>query len=351
MEKEIKLSESIIGLIDSIKQNVKSKEVMSVTDMGVVDITIEHCKELLESGCNCVIAPVMNSQLFSSKKSIKSVRELLVKEKSVFAVIQLSNCLLESTNIALSIIILKKNCDSVRLIDASEISTKEKQNRKILSDSDIQIITDKLLSDSDICTTVDPDIIAQHGFNLFPSEYLNSNENGICLERAALSVITGLSITGKSDVTVKKKVISISDVKPFTTINIDELEIKEVSEKVFERYYLSGKYLLISKNGAITVNIANNENVIVSNGVTAVKLVNDEMCEYFEAFLNSDNGLKQLSSSGSVIPKISVKSIYVPNADTATMKSVRAAYAAMKDSIITLDSCRAKLVSSINCLF
>lgn len=164
-------------------------------------------------------------------------------------------------------------------------------------------------------------------------------------------MITGLSITGKSDVTVKTKVISISDVKPFTTINIDALEVKDVSENVYERYYLSGKYLLISKNGAVTVNIAENEKVIVSNGVTAVKLVNYNLCEYFEAFLNSDNGLKQLSSSGSVIPKISVKSVYVPNVDTTTMKSVGAAYAAMKDSIITLDSCRAKLVSSINCLF
>ena len=139
--------------------------------------------------------------------------------------------------------------------------------------------------------------------------------------------------------------------KPFTTIDIDALEIKEVSEKDFERYYLSGKYLLISKNGAVTVNIEENEKVIVSNGVTAVKLVNDDLCGYFEAYLNSENGLKQLNTSSSVIPKISVKSIYVPNVDTTTMKSVGAAYAALKDSIITLDSCRAKLVSSINCLF
>lgn len=343
-------TDCIKSLIQSTQSNLNLKNAFAILDQDIASIKIESLTKMLESN-DAVISSILNGQLFEKRRTTISARQKLVENRSVYGVIQLAPSLLEGTNVALSVVILKKNSDVIRFVNASEIFTEVRRNKNTLSDDNISQIISMLSEPSDLSVHIEANQL-HDDYDLLPIGYIKESNGNTPLQEITLDVVTGMKASAnKSDICVSSKVITASDVNRFSNIDNDALAEINVTDVFLQKHKLDGRYLLISRNGAAQVDV-DDENVILSAGVIAVELIDSELYDYVEAYLNSDAGMKQISeSSGSsiVIPK--VDNIYIQIPDTDVMKSIGTAYSALKASLHAIDDCREKVISSINDLF
>lgn len=343
-------TDCVKSLIQSIQSNLNLKDAYAIVDQDIANIKIESLTEMLESN-NAVISPILNGKLFEKKRTTISARQKLIENKSVYGVIQLAPSLLEGTNVSLSVIILKENSDVIRFVNASEIFTEIRRNKNTLSDDNISQIISMISEPSDYSVHTEVNQL-RDDYDLLPIGYIKESKGNTPLREIALDVMTGMKASAKkSDACVSAKVITASDVKRFSQIDIDDLVEIDVTDVFLKKNRLHGRYLLISRNGAAQVNV-NDENVVLSAGVIAVELINPDLYDYVEAYLNSDTGMKQVSdSSGSSIVLPKVDNIYIQIPDTDMMNSIGTAYTSLKSSLRAIEDCKEKIIKSINDLF
>lgn len=345
-------TDCIKSLMQSIRSELGFENACVVSDQDILSIEIDALYAMLET-TDVVVSPIMNSKLFDSKRSSKSARQELIDNKSVYCVIQLAPSLLDSTSVSLSLIILKKSSDVIRFVDASDIYTQAQRNLNTLSDKDISQIIDMINNPSGLSVHLVADQI-DDDYSLSAIGYVKEARGNKSLREIALTALTGMKPPEKkSDGCISAKVIKSTDVKRFSLISIDSLAYVSIPESFLKKHRLNGRYLLISRNGASQIDVADKD-VIISAGVTAIELACQELYDYVEAYLNSDAGIQEISGSSSSTHTIGsprIDDIYIKIPDMNSVKSIGTAYATLRESIIAVNSCADRIVKSINDLF
>lgn len=240
-----------------------------------------------------VIAP--SSSLF--KKSDASIREYLIKNKLLEAIIKLP----DSIGISFTMIVISRNNHYTRLIDSSnmfdiskiiELYTNDSENSKIITDVEFK----------------------EKDYSFIPSVYLkniiNRMNHPVILKDYA-SVIRGYRGITTNNKDNKCKYIILKSITN-GLLDKNSLEIVDYEEKM-SKYILQDKDVIVTARGSrfesTVINIEDNEKLVCGENFYILRINNKELNPYYlSAFLNSDIGKESLFSNTVKTKMLSISS-------------------------------------------
>ena len=254
------------------------------------------------------------------------------------------------TNIATTLVVLSHgNTDGVRLVDATDLGSKERRG-VTLTEEDAQTIIARLGRDSERSALVSVAELASREYALSASRFLQKEielVNPTAMKDVILDVTRGAAIRAKEldELTCAED----TGVRYLNLANIvdgsidDDLPcLKELDPKL-EKCCLATGDLLLSKNGApykvAVAEVGEGQKILANGNLYIIKLDTAKVNPYYvAAFFNSPKGKETLAraSKGGVIPNLplsELRAVKIPLESAERQKRVATAYRAKLDEI------------------
>lgn len=254
------------------------------------------------------------------------------------------------TNIGTTLLVLSHgNAKGVRLVDATDLGTKERRGVN-LSEDDVQEILARMGVDSEKSALVPVGELAEREYTLSASRYLQKEirlVNPIALKSVIIDVTRGAGLRAKEldELTCSED----TGIRYLNLANIvdgsidDELPFLKNLDPKLEKYCLKTGDLLLSKNGApykvAVADVPEGQRILANGNLYIIKLDTEKIDPYYvAAFLNSPDGKEILAraSKGAVIPNLplsELNKIKIPLESMEKQVRVAAAYQAKLDEI------------------
>ena len=283
----------------------------------------------------------------------QKIREHFIKNGLIESIILLPARLFEFTNISTTMIVLSRNNDFVRMIDATEIC-EQGRRQNYLTDSNIKKIVRLLTEDGDEAITVDVGKLKENDYVLNPSRYLTKTvkiEDGVQFGSLMRRITRGAPLKASvldemvSEDPTDTQYLMLADIK--NGMIAEELPyLKELDSKL-DKYCIQNRNLLLSKNGApFKVAVAEVEagRKLLGNGNLFIIELDEVRVNpyYIKAFFDSEAGTAALNSIvvGASIPNISaesLKKLIVPLPPMEKQNEIANLYQAKQDEIKVLE--------------
>ena len=254
------------------------------------------------------------------------------------------------TNIGTTLLVLSHgNAKGVRLVDATDLGTKERRGVN-LSEDDVQEILARMGVDSEKSALVPVGELAEREYTLSANRYLQKEirlVNPIALKSVIIDVTRGAGLRAKEldELTCSED----TGIRYLNLANIvdgsidDELPFLKNLDPKLEKYCLKTGDLLLSKNGApykvAVAEVPEGQRILANGNLYIIKLDTEKIDPYYvAAFLNSPDGKEILAraSKGAVIPNLplsELNKIKIPLESMEKQVRVAAAYQAKLDEI------------------
>lgn len=255
-------------------------------------------------------AVVILPQLPMFKNPDSTIREYLVKNKLVEAIIELPERIFSNTGIGTIMLVLSKNNNYCRLIDAKDMYFK---TTRITNSIDVDKVYNSYTEENDkVKLVVDRDF-EERGYSFIPSKYLNNITNEIKNPKLLKEYVTiTRGYRGKptnNEVNEKCKYIKLSNILNGEILK-DDLEIIDYNETM-EKNVIKDKDILITARGSrfesAIIRVNNDEKIVCSDAIFVLRVVNNDLNPYYlNAYLNSELGqeaifINQIKSSSLII--------------------------------------------------
>ena len=272
-------------------------------------------------------AVLMSNQVLFREQDY-DIREKIISEGWLEAIIALPEKLFPYTTIPFTLLIFSEKNETVRMVDASEISTRD-QMKNILTDKNIQEIVEAYQDLNEISKRLTYEDFRKQEFVMTPIRYFGfipDASNMTLIGDLARSINRGATISRKeidTMTTTKEtgiKYLKIQDIDRVST-NKDLPNLSNVDAK-YHNYFLEEGDLVISKSSPYKIaRVENIKNIkiLATGNLYYIKIDEEKVNPTFvEMYLKSDEGQAQLErlSTGSVIETISIKNlktILIPN--------------------------------------
>lgn len=260
-----------------------------------------------------IVALVPNGVLFNNIDV--DIRRYLIEYNYIDTIISLPSGILSFSNVATSLIILKKQksqCHTVRMIDATDIFSIQKRC-KILTRENIEYIVDLYTREGHTEKSFDITIeeIANNDFYLGINRYCTySLINPCALGDVTRTIFRGYQINAKEldEISIDNeeedsdyRIINISDIQAegFVTSNLKPVKIDNTIK--FNRYCVKdGDIIITAKNTTIKSAIYKSHGdykAILSGNLIAIRVNETKIDPYYlKAFLDSKQGQMALKS-------------------------------------------------------
>jgi len=278
------------------------------------------------------------------------MRQFLVENGYIEAVVNLPAKLFIESSISITMIVISHNNNKIKLINAQDMYSKEGRRINMLSDDDIEAITNCISNGGENTIELTPTELSEHDYTLVAAHYLEKPivENGIPFESVIKSITRGSQVKAnllesyKSVLPTKFRYISLSNI---INGSIDIEDGKQyISElpKALEKFVAPNNSLVLSKMASPTfrsavVNTANDQVIVATGNLYIIELDESKVNPYFvQAFFDSELGEETLNyaSGGSAVKTISaeaVKSILIPLPSLEEQNAIAIKYQAALD--------------------
>ena len=281
-------------------------------------------------------------------------RAQFVEAGLVKSVIGLSPNLLRNTSVSLTMLVLGHGCNTIRMVDATDLSVHGRRWNTMGSD-EINEVLNRLANDTPYSADVAVEAISAADYELSPSRYLAKDiemVNPTPLEDLALSIDRGVGIkAAELDNLTTKENTGISYL-PVSEVGIGMVgsglpHLAALDPKLKKARLYDGDLVVTKISMSIRAAVADipeGETVIVSGNLYIIRLDKERIDPYFlAAFLASEDGEKSLSRivKGTSLPTISasgLRDLKVPLPSLGVQKSIAARYEAALDEIEVLSS-------------
>ncbi|MGH2065313.1 N-6 DNA methylase [Aerococcus urinaeequi] len=296
-------------------------------------------------------AVLMSNQVLFREQDY-DIREKIISEGWLEAIIALPEKLFPYTTIPFTLLIFSEKNETVRMVDASEISTRD-QMKNILTDKNIQEIVEAYQDVNEISKRLTYEDFRKQEFVMTPIRYFGfipDASNMTPIGDLARSINRGATISRKeidTMTTTKEtgiKYLKIQDIDRVST-NKDLPNLSNVDAK-YHNYFLEEGDLVISKSSPYKIarveNIKNIE-ILATGNLYYIKIDEEKVNPTFvEMYLKSDEGQAQLErlSTGSVIETISIKNlknILIPNLSRKEQDTLVKEYLEYEEQLDLLD--------------
>lgn len=283
------------------------------------------------------------------------MRQYFAENGYIEAVINLPPALFAETAIPTTMIVFSHNNNSIRLVNAESIFSKENRKINVLSDENVQTIFDCINYGGDNTIDVSLEDMREHDYNLMASHYLDKPvvENGICFGDIIKNITRGSQVkpalleSHKSIMPTNNRFISLSNVVN-GAVDIEEGQqyLTEIP-KALEKFVIPNNSIVLSKMASPTfrsavVNTDSNHSMVATGNLYIIEIDEDKADPYYvQAFFDSVAGEAALNyvSGGSAVKTISVeavKNILIPLPALEEQKTVAQKYQAALDEYTVL---------------
>lgn len=283
------------------------------------------------------------------------MRQFFAENGYIEAVINLPAKMFADTNIATTMIVFSYHNSSIKLINASDIYSKEDRRLNTLSDEDIDRILNCMSSDNNNTIVLSTAEMRDHEYNLMASHYLDKPvvENGVCFGDIIKNIARGSQVKPellelyKSIMPTNYRFIYLANVAN-GSVDIEEGQqyITELP-KALEKFVVPNNSIVLSKMASPTFRSAvvnsDNGHFIIATGNLYIIVIDESKADpyYIQAFFDSIAGEAALNyaSGGSVVKTISVeavKNIMIPLPPLDEQKLIAQKYQAALDEYTIL---------------
>lgn len=254
------------------------------------------------------------------------------------------------TNIATTLVVLGHgNTSGVRLVDATDLGTKERRG-VALTEDDIRTIIVRLGEDSDMSALASVDELAQREYTLSANRFLLKEiklTNPVAMGDLMTNVTRGAGLRAQEldelacDEDTGIHYLNLANIADGSID--DELPCLKEFDPKLKKYCLETGDLLLSKNGApykvAVAEVPEGRKIIANGNLYIIKLNTDKINPYYvAAFFNSPDGKETLAraSKGAVMPNLplsELRTIKLPLESEEGQSRIAAAYRAKLDEI------------------
>lgn len=335
IDSDVKLGDSFQAMADDRKYKaiVSSPAYLREKGHRIFDIVETLYNKLEDNGKMAILVP--GAFLFSSSPSERSIRDRLISDRAIKAVIELPRTVFAYTSIPQYLIIANKGeqNDSILFADASGYTRYDKSIYKATmfdGDQFLKELEDEVDEYYDRDCVIDDTTIGApipyssvDAADLTPSRYLTPKpKNGIALSTMASKVIG----RAKHDETATYFIIGSSipvamHRKPFVPSTVNDGKVSSAKSHA----ELSGSNVIVGLvNGKVRTAYTENLNGIMafpSDFVMVLKPNEGVSAKYLAAVLSTPEVTRQIAANarGTIIPrmgKVDLSDIIVPNHDT-----------------------------------
>ena len=255
-------------------------------------------------------AVVILPELPMFKNPDSTIREYLVKNKLVEAIVELPERIFNNTGIGTIMLVLSKNNNYCRLIDAKEMCFKINRTTNCI---DVEKVYKSYIEENEkVKLVVDRDF-EERGYSFIPSKYINKIIDEMKNPRLLKEYVTiTRGYRGKptnSENIEKCKYIKLSNISDGEILK-DSLEIIDY-DTTMDKNLIQDKDILITARGSrfesAIIRINDNEKIVCSDGFFVLRIVNNDLNPYYlNVYLNSELGQQaifanQIKSSALII--------------------------------------------------
>ena len=244
------------------------------------------------------------------KNPDSTIREYLVKNKLVEAIIELPEKIFRNTGIGTIMLVLSKNNNYCRLIDARDMCFKVNRTTNSI---DVDKVYNSYTEENEkVKLVVDRDF-EERGYSFIPSKYINNITNEMKNPKLLKEYVTitrgyrGKPTNGEN--TKKCKYIKLSNISDGEIIK-DDLEMIDY-DITMDKILIQDKDILITARGSrfesAIIRIEDDEKVVCSDGYFILRVVNSDLNPYYlNVYLNSELGqqaifVNQIKSAALII--------------------------------------------------
>lgn len=252
-----------------------------------------------------VIGITLNKNTFGMTSKIKETRKFLVDNGFIETVISLPPNLLDNTQVPITLIILSRNNQYIRFINAEKKSYLL-NHKNILNEDCISSIVSACITDSEISCSISSLEVINNEYNLSPKIYIKPIvKNGIELGTLCKKVTCGLQIPLKqlneitSNTPTKYQYLQIKNIK-YGTVGNSLPYLSEIQEDYLD-YQIKNHYIIFSKLGSpLTVKLAEipTEKIVIAVGHLYILELDEEKVNpyYVRDYFESEKGQEALKS-------------------------------------------------------
>lgn len=290
-----------------------------------------------------VVFLVTSNILFSNRDA--KIRKHLIERGLIEGIIELPPRMFVETAITTNIVIVSKGNKTIKMVDASEMYSKERM-RNVIDEENQRTILESYYSNSEKSKIVGPEELEENDYNLLPRRYANEEldlENYVYLKDIAEIKRGYANIKQEelneriSDVETNNKLLTAGDINDeFSIGELDSLiDIKD-NEKV---YCIENREIAISRGGNYkSVLIRKEDESILANGTLYIIRCDEEKINpyYLQMYLSSEHCLKQIDilNAGTVISFISISQLgelKIPRVSKELEKEISEKYKSILD--------------------
>lgn len=279
----------------------------------------------------------------------RPVREELVRQGLVKAVVMLPEKLFDYTAIPVSLVVLKRGCSGVILADARELCRRERR-QNVIAESDAEKIAALLAKKQPVSVGE----LADNNFVFDPAKYTpgeEGTEDTWTFEEISSSLRRGAQLTASQlDGMVSAEP---SDIRYLMLSNIQDGVIEAENlpylsklESKYDKFCLKDGSLVISKNGmpfkSAVPSVGNGARILANGNLFIVDLDTEKVSPYYvKAFLDSPAGeaaLAAIAQNGNIssISLEALKKLRIPAADMKRQHGVARKYEAALAGIVRM---------------
>ena len=279
------------------------------------------------------------------------IREFFVENGLVECVIALPARLFGIISIPTSLIVLSRGNTGVRLVDASSVFTPGRRVNDLNEDNVSEIIG-LLSADSDKSIFVEKERLRENDYVLNTSRYLAESmtvDDGVPFGTVITRITRGAPLNAgeldkiASAVPTDMQYLLLSNIQ--NGIIDDDLPYLTVIDRKHEKYCLTDRCLILSKNGypykVAVAEVGKHRKIMANGNLYLIELDGEKVNPYYlAAFFSSRNGIAALKSItvGATVPNIGVdqlKKLIIPLPDMEKQNETAACYLEARDEILT----------------
>ncbi len=302
------------------KESLNNKELTNFyaeNNFPGYDDWVNILKVVLDAQFEKAIFIIQSGILFSERA--KGIRSYLCEKGYVEGVIELPERLFVGTSITTNLLILSKNNQSIKMVDAGDLFEKDRR-LNVLDEAHLEAIIEAHHNDSDLSAAVPFEKIQENDFSLVPRRYTSKE---LDLDHYVLLGDVGQIKRGhanmkklnerKSDTDTGMKILTAGDIHDeFTFENLTSLKNIEANEA---GYCVENGDIVFARGGGYKSLIIQNLNdfqVMVNGTLYIITCDKEKMNPYYlQLYLMSEHCSKQIESlnGGAVIRFMSIKQL------------------------------------------
>ena len=283
-----------------------------------------------------------------------NIREYLIRNKLVEKIIELPDKLFSNTSIGTIMLVLSKNNNTVKVIDASEMSLKV---NRFISNIDINKVMNCIENNSKYSKDIVDKDFENNNFSFIPSIYtkdVSKKMKNPVLLKNYITAIRGYRGTIESELKENTcKYLKLTNIVDGEVIKDTLSNIKY--DESLDKYLLKDKDVVITARGSrfecAVVRIKDNEKIVCGENFFILRVLNQELNSYYlSVFLNSDKGQESIFSKQVRTTILSLKSEELLNSyiDLISKDKQKQIEKIEENKFILKDSYRSELLSLNN---